>query len=224
MLEGNEYFKITKKIKLIGYDAENIIIAYIKPQFNSLNYNEILMDSIFDNYLINNVKKYKKDEISENYTRFNGKKIITCIFTLDRHEPYYIDWSDTIKNNKDIITDAIYTSIKKKYTLESNSIFYFYIYWRKFCPEIEKKPLNFINFLKEKLSDKLKLPNLPKYVYDFVSYIGFEIEQTTGKINKEKILQNYDNKEYFFKKLEEKLDVSIKRYLGLKLDDDDEDD
>ena len=63
-----------KKLNLIGYDENIVIISYIKPQFNSLNYNEILVNSIFDTYLINNVKKNDKEgNISENYKRFYGK-------------------------------------------------------------------------------------------------------------------------------------------------------
>lgn len=137
--EGNNNFIMGGKFNIIGYDENIVIISYIKPQFNSLNYNEILVNSIFDTYLINNVKKYKKEnEINENYKRFYGKKVITCIFTLDRNEPYYIDWFDAIKNNNEIIKDRIYCNIIEKYKLETSNLFYFYNYWRMFCPDSEK--------------------------------------------------------------------------------------
>ena len=41
---------------MIGYDNENVLISYIKPQFNSLNYNQILLDSICDTYFVMNLK------------------------------------------------------------------------------------------------------------------------------------------------------------------------
>lgn len=223
--EGNDNFNISKKFTLIGYDETIVIIAYIKPQFNSLNYNEILVNSIFDTYLINNVKKNDKEgNISENYKRFYGKKVITCIFTLDKNEPYYIEWNNTIKNNCENIKNRIYFNIIEKYKLESNNLFYFYSYWRLFCPENEKSPSDFIRFLKEKHDEiKKQTPLLPKYVDDFLSEIEFEIQRSKGKTNKELILKKYDNNEYYSEKIEEKLDISVKRYLGMKIEDDDSD-
>ena len=219
--EGNDNFSIHKKFNLIGYDENIVIIAYIKPQFNSLNYNEILVNSIFDTYLINNVKKYKKNEITENYKKFYGKKVITCIFTLDRIEPYYIDWQDSIKNNIDVIKDQIYFNIIEKYKLESSNLFYFYSYWRKFCPENEKKPSDFIRFFKEKLDEINKLLGpLPKYIDEYISQIEFEIEMSKGKKNKEQILMNNDDNDYFIEKLEKKLETNVKRYLIMKIDED----
>lgn len=67
--------------------------------------------------------------------------------------------------------------------------------------------------------------NFPKYIDEFISQIEYEIEFSKGKINKELILKNYDDNEYFSTNLEKKLDISIKRYLGIKIvDEDDEDD
>ena len=226
--EGNDNFIISKKFTLIGYDESSVIIAYIKPQFNSLNYNEILVNSIFDTHLINNVKKYNKEnKISENYKRFNDKKVITCIFTLDRNEAYYIDWHDSIKNNDYIIKDRICFNIIEKYKLESSNLFYFYSYWRMFCPDNEKRPSDFIRFLKEKI-DKIKKEMsptcLPKYIEEFFSQIEFEIELSKGKTNKELILKNYDDCDYFLEKIKTKLEINVKRYLCMKIEDESDSD
>ena len=118
-----------------------------------------------------------------------------------------------------MIINVIYLYMIEKYKLESNSIYYFYSYWRNFCPDNEKKPSDFIRFLKEKI-DK----NTNQYIDDFFSQIAFEIENTKGKTNKEIILKNYHDKDYFFEKLEKKLDISIKRYIGLSIDDEDDED
>ena len=225
---NNNNFKMKKQFNLIGYDENIVIITYIKPQFNSLNYNEVLVNSIFDTYLINNVKKYDKEgQIFENYKRFYDKKVITCIFTLDRNEPYYIDWVDSIQKNCEIIKNRIYFSIIEKYKLETNNIFYFYNYWRMYCPDNEKKPSDFIRFLKEQF-DEIKKQMLPsfepvKYIDEFISNIDFEISFIKGKTNKELILNNYDDIDYFSEKIQEKLDINVKRYLGMKIDDDDSD-
>jgi len=226
---GNDNFQIKDKFKLIGYDENIVIISYIKPQFNSLNYNNILVNSIFDTHLINNIKKYKKTgEISENYKRFNGKKVITCIFTLDQDNPHFIDLNESIINNCDIIKNRIYFNIVEKYKSKFGNLFYFYRYWQRFCPDKDKPPLNFINFLKEKLDDENKSQilgsELPKYIYEFISQIEFEIQISKGKTNKELILKKYDNYDYFVEKIEKKLHDSAKRYLGMNIQDDSDND
>jgi len=48
-------FILYKKFSLIGYTKNNAFIFYIKPQFNNLNYNNILLESIFDTFLIKSI-------------------------------------------------------------------------------------------------------------------------------------------------------------------------
>lgn len=224
-VEGNTNFNVWKNYDLIGYDENIVIIAYIKPQFNSLNYNEIVVNSIFDTYRINNVKKYDdKDKITKNYIRFYGKKVITCVFSLDMNEPYYIDWKDHIKNNIDVIKNRIYDNIMEMYKIESSNLFYFYSYWREFCPDNEKKPSDFIRFLKDEINH-VKTTNLflPTYIEDYFTQIGFEIQMSKGNKNKEQILINNGDVVYFTQKIEKQLEISIRRYLAMKIEDDDDD-
>lgn len=217
-LEGNDSFQIYKKFGLIGYDDENVVIGYIKPQFNSLNYNEILMSSIFDTYLIQNVKKIgKEDNTSENYKRFYGKKVISCIFTLDKNEPYYIDWGNLIRENTHIIKNTIYLNVMEKYKLENNMFYYFYNYWRIYCPEDDRKPSKFIKFLEEKLNEhekKIILYKFPTYLKEFLYYIQFELDNCK-KPQKECLLKKYEDSIYFLEKIERKLDLSLRRYLAI---------
>lgn len=223
-IEGNDSFHISKKFGLIGYDDENVLIGYIKPQFNSLNYNEILMSSIFDTYLIQNVKKGKQDTISENYKRFYGKKVITCIFTLDKNEPYYIDWGSLIGENVHIIKETIYKNVKEKYKLENNTVHYFYNYWRTYCPEDDKKPSKFIKFLEDKLNEhekKLKTYKFPAYLKEFLLCIQDQLDERK-KIEKECLLTKYENDNFFLKKIKTKLHRSFTDYLSYERDDSDD--
>jgi len=219
---NNENYKLWKeKFQLIGYDDENIIIGYVKPQFNQLNYNEVLMNSIFDTYLVSNVKKDQ-----ENYKRFNGKKIKTVVFSLDHKEPYYIDWENQIDNN--LLKNTIYEYLKEDYITENNSIYYFYKYWRQNCPENEKNPNDFVNFLidqykKNKDDYQEKKGQFPIYIDEFLSMIKFKIENAKKK-ERNIILLDYEDKNIFFDDLNNKLCSSLKRYLGIKEDDSDNED
>ena len=224
---GNGSFDITNIFKFIGYDNETVVICYVKPQFNSLNYNETLLHSILDTHFIHNTLPG-----TNNYERFTGKKAITCILTLDREEPYYIEWKDSEMNNiiitkKDIIVKQIQDGILEKYKQETNGIYYFYTYWRTHCPEKDKTPLNFMAFLQEKLEklkdEKTKI-STPSYIYDFFKQIEFELNICKSNKKKELILQTYDDKCHFSAKLHEVLETSVKRYLGMSIDEEDSDD
>jgi hypothetical protein len=60
MLEGTTEFKVYKFIDMIGYDDTSVYIMYIKPQFNELNMNDFLIDSLITTYLLQNSKKGSK--------------------------------------------------------------------------------------------------------------------------------------------------------------------
>lgn len=227
-LEGNTSFSIAKKFALIGYDRNNVVIGYIKPQFNSLNYNEVLMTSIFDTYLLQNIQEIGEEgTTTKNYDRFYGKKIISCVFTLDSKEPCYIDWGILIRENTNIIKNTIYLNVMEKYKLDNHMVHYFYSYWRLYCPDEERKPSNFIKFLKERMNDqksKLIPCKMPNYIDEMLSNIEFELNNCKKKTQKEDILTKYDDSEFFLEKIENKLDVSLKRYLDIDEDDSDDDD
>jgi len=224
--EGNDTFKIHNKYDFIGYNDTSVLICYIKPQFNGLNYNDVLLDSIYDTYFLYNIKRYNEDgDEYQNYKRFYGKKIITCIFSLDLNEPYYIDWVDNlgqnvIKENEQKLLLILYEGIMEKYKSEHGSVFNFYSYWREFCSENERKPLNFIQFLKGKISGCETL----RYINDFLTRIEFKIEMTPGKNAKEQVLVYYDNKDNFLFDLEKELEKSVKNYLNIVFDDEVEED
>ena len=213
----NDNYKLWKeKFQLIGYDDENVIIGYVKPQFNQLNYNEVLMSSIFDTYLVSNSKKDQ-----ENYKRFNGKKIKTVVFSLDHKEPYYIDWENNIDN--ELLKNTIYEYLKEDYITENNSIYYFYKYWRQNCPESEKSPSDFVNFLINAFEkNKNEYPGqFPGYINKFFERINLKIESAKKK-ERNVILSDYEDKDVFFNDLNDKLCSSLKRYLGIKKEDSDE--
>jgi hypothetical protein len=125
-----------------------------------------------------------------------------------------------IKENEEDLLIMLYKGIMEKYKSEHGSVYNFYSYWRDFCPENERKPLNFIRFLKGKISGCETL----RYINDFLARIEFRIETTSGKNAKEQILLFYYDKDNFLFDLEKELEKSVKNYLNIIFDDEDEDD
>lgn len=212
----NENYKIGGKCQLIGYNDKVVIIGYIKPQFNQLNFNQVLMNSIFDTYLISHIKN---EETNKNYKRFHGKKIISVVFTLDRKEPYYIDWKNLI--NDKLLLDTIFNYLKEEYMTENNSIFYFYKYWREYStdPDFPSFLIDEYTKIKNMYTDRKQFPS---YIDEFFNNIKLTIKKEKDKKKKNAILTEYDNKEYFMNELNDMLSESLKRFLGIPDEESDE--
>ena len=222
-------FTIHKTFNLIAYNSEIFIVFYVKPQFNSMNFNEILLDSIFDEYLIKNVKKENKDgEIYKIYEHIQGKKIMTCVMTFDKDEPYYIDWNnnnDLITKNIKLLNNIIRDNIMSIYISKNNIVHEFYKYWRTFFKK--NKPLKIINnIIKEYENIK------QKHIYrcDYPKYIDFIFQRIKNKIEFENrgskyqriILDEYDDK-LFIDDLNNLMTEAIDIFFGISIDDSDTD-
>jgi hypothetical protein len=204
-------FNLHERYNLIGYDDGHVIIAYIKPQFNSLNYTQILMDAVFDAYLV-------KSAVGHKY--FSGKKISCVVFTTDLDEPYYINMTnDVLERNETAIRRVIKETLLSKYLIDSKIIYNFYKYWRKNClPEITS-PLEIINYIIQqfnliKKKNETDTKRLPDYIAEFFNNIKFKIENCSNKRQQILIFKEHDNKQNFVKHLDQRLTDSVNRYFG----------
>jgi hypothetical protein len=117
LIRKNENYKVDKWIQLIGHNQENVYLVYIKPQFNDLNYYEIMTKAVFDTYLVKNIT----DKQEENYKRFGNKRIITVVFSTNGSK--YMS-----ELNSDV-TELIKEKLLKHYLDESNQLKQFYEYY-----------------------------------------------------------------------------------------------
>jgi hypothetical protein len=212
-------FEVFKKFNILAYNNDVVLICYIKPQFNQLNYNEVMLDSIFDTFLIKNVQKKDGDSISENFKKFNGKKILTCVFSFDCDEPFIFDWSD-MKNNNDLINinnDSIKEIIKddlySNFEIKNNNIYLFYKYYLEEFKNEE--PLTIITKIIDKYNkkkDEDKRTKFPKYIDE----LFFEIKSSIKKKNKEKqleILKNYTDRKTFMEEITYNLNEAVNNFF-----------
>lgn len=226
-------FKINKKMLMIGYSDTEVYNIYIKPQVNSLNYNEILLDSIFDTYLINyndntsdinninNNEELKYNKKQEDSKKFGNKKVRTIIFTTDNDTYYSLDWINDnvnlINENKAFISNKLYEKILEYYSLNFKYIYKFYIcYKNKYQSENPKKIINEVINEISKLNEQI-----PHFVIKFFECI--ENKLNFVKKSERKIeLNKYDDNEYFICELNKIIEKSIKIFLNIPIIEEDD--
>lgn len=227
---NNNDYNIYKKYAFIGYDDQNVYNIYIKPNLSDLNYNQILIDSIFDSYLISNVKNYKKDDdfeddeqrksILNNYKRFNNKNIKTVIFTLNMNNYIILDWKidneNLIIKHSNLILGKIKEKIINKYNIESKCVYYLYKYYKN---ELNINTLTSEEII-ENIINKFKnykfIDKIPSFILEFLHKIETKIECYDDETDKQIIINKYNNKDYFLNELEKLMIKSIHNFLGIK--------
>tara|TARA_Y100000389_G_scaffold7474_1_gene7174 strand:- start:4376 stop:7897 length:3522 start_codon:yes stop_codon:yes gene_type:complete len=200
----NENFDIFNIFKLIANSNKYVFNIILKPQYNKLNFNEIMLESILNTYFLMNTKKD-----TENYKRYNNKTIINCFITLDLESPLFICWDNILEYN-DIILNLIKNSMYKHYELSHKSLFSF----MEYCLKENIYGLK-TEHIYNKISEYEKLPDyIEKSIYDM------KTEHKKSQ-NKKQWFQDNVNEYKIMERLENKLMESIDEYLGLNIIDDD---
>lgn len=217
----NNYFNIDKKVKFIGYDKDDVIITYIKPQIK-LKCNEIMIESIFDTFLIGNIKKpinsddkdekYNKQE--EDYKKFSGKRIKIIIISLDSDNFIEIEWNDEINNNRKFMIDKIKEKLLLKYDTEAKYVYYYYKYYKDKYRDL---PCDKIidRIMREISADKNK-DKIPEFIRGLFYKMKYEIENCDRSKRKDKI-EEY-NEDKFICILKDKIEESINSFLGMDIE------
>lgn len=138
---------IYKKFNIIGYNDKYVFNIYIKPQFNDLNYNEILFESIIDTFIIKN----NSDKNDKLYNELNNKLIKIIIFSFDINNYFEIEF-ELNNDNEKIIKDIIKDYLIKKYKNETKN--YFNLFNKdkyKFFELCNEQSINFINKFSNKI-------------------------------------------------------------------------
>jgi hypothetical protein len=193
-------YKIYNIINILGYNGNDLVLFKLKPQFTSLNYSEILVESIYNHHLI---RKTAKQE--NNYDRFNDKNICTCVLSLDHEEPYYIKWSDNIE----FIRGNLYENTKKYYVSQINYISIFYKYFHDLYKNSPKKMIDemFKSF------NKLDKKRIPNFIIEYYSDLKCLYGQLNDKTSKIKYLS--DKYDIINQDLENKIESELKEFFIL---------
>ena len=198
-----ENFNISKRFPVIGFSDTHIIYLIIKPQFNELNFNKILCESVLNHYLLMN---FDSNTVHKN--NYFNKKIYTCIFTLDSNEPifYELNIDQSISTIEKLIANHLYDTYSDKHEL----IYKFY----KYCKNnITNKNINGLQATYKVLKDDKEYQNLPSYISKCFDKLDQEIQDDS---NKKQIVQDLS---LFTQELDKYLQKEIQRYFAPPIQD-----
>ena len=214
--EENNNFTMTNKYFLIAHSKKYVLFFIITPQFNKLNFNDIMFNGIMNKHLLLN-----SCSTQENYKRYNNKKIITCIFTLDTIQPIFINFN--VDNNDNIIKDSIKSYLINEYSSKHNIIYQFYQYYKNNKPIDNKKnkPIDNKKNSIEYTYEKISTYKIPRYIIDYFYDIITDIEKgkkekQTGKYILDNILSRINDQDLFLNNInKDYLEKSINKYLNI---------
>lgn len=203
-LNSTDDFKIYKQYDMIGYDEKNVYIFYIKPQFNELNINNIIVDSILDTYNVLNIAT-----TSNNHNKFSNKSVVSCVLSLNKQEIYYMNWTDAVKENNKYFKDMLYKSMYNKFSIKHTSYYDTFININD-----EMKNESPTKIIERCIIEINKDMNSPNYIKELFNFINKRLEEDSD-VEEDSIFDKYKNKEYFIKKIDKDLDKSLKKFIGI---------
>lgn len=208
----NVSINIMNTYNYIAYNDSVFLICKLYPQFTQLNYDDIINESIFDIFFIQN-RDFNNDEKYFITKTGEFKKIIVCIITLDLTEPYYIDIDDKVKEHKENIKKLLKHKLTSLYRYVHDELYNFYIYYYNEYRKIEIiKPneiIDKINFEFKKRYNQYK----DHYIYETFKYIKDRVaEKEDDSISDQlKILEDYCINKIFIKRLNVVLNQKLKK-------------
>ncbi len=199
-------FKISKNFELIAQSEKYVIDFIITPQLNKLNYNQIILSGIFNNFLLQNVS----DKHENNCKRYLNKQVYTCILSLDSIEPLFINFN--VNNNCLVIKNSIKEYIFNEYSENHKLIFHFYNYCKNSKPDNK----NSIEYTYDKLvkESNSRSSDIPKYIENYFYDTNEQIKNCNKDKNKiTNIMSKFNEINTFIESINEYLSDAINEYI-----------
>lgn len=169
-------------IPFIGNSENFVLYPVIQPSLNKLNINDVIINCLINTYLIQNSK-----QDTNNFERFNNKKVIICIFTFSKLYPIILDIDTTFA--KDKLKFLLSEFLFSKYTRYNRKIINLYNYLKQNRKDKTKSGLDLLIEEIENIS-----PKPLEYVLNFLVIQKENIKKVSIAERQQMIsLQNIDN-------------------------------
>jgi len=144
-----------------------------------------------------------------------------CIVTLDKSEPYYIDFNDLIDANRKHILSIVKNNLISSYLIKNKGLYLLYNFHKNENSELS--PYETISKIVDEVKKIDDIKPLPDYALEFFDEIKFNIKRKNSKYDKQKqILEEYDDQEYFMSEINCLMNEHLNRFFGITEKDIDE--
>jgi len=201
-VEDCNEFTISTGFPLLGYDDDQVYAFAIKPQFNELNFNEVMVDTLCNTWILNNTSSS-----SNNYKKFQDKPVLSCVISLNRTELYTVDWTRTVTEHRDFLVNTIYRTLLNKFNTKHEQ---YYNTFLCVLNAFEGTP-KILDACKKNLDEK----TTASYLLKGWTYIEGQLDEAAGKRGKREVLDKYTEKNTFIGMFDRFLDRSLMAFLGM---------
>jgi hypothetical protein len=208
IFKNNNNFKINCKYPIISYNDEYVIHFMIQPTLNKLNYTKTIIEIFLHSYLIKN-----SNSETNNYTRYNDKKVIACIMTLDSIKPILINVD--VDKVDTTMKQCLYLYLINKYQPFHKSLFNLY----KYCKDNKPPKQSGLSYIIEKLSDD-KYDKIPQYMKDY--FLDIKKDLDVNKTNNN-IIKKLNDQDIFLAEMQKYLEKSANEFIGIGIEEIDSD-
>lgn len=194
-----EDISIFMNFRLIGYNKDEVYIFMITPHVTQLNITELVIDNIYQTFIVKNVKRYNKNnEEAHQYIKFKNKQVITYIISLE-NKPIKLIWNDGkdvdfIHNETERLIEILQTNTKFYLNSFNNSIWEFYRHHKK-----NKRIEEIIRTYR----DQSSIDSHPKYVEEIFQAVKYSNN-------------DYATEQTFISKLESLIQELTDEFFGLE--------
>ena len=197
---------------LLGYDDERTYAFTIKPQFNELNFNEVMVDTLCNTWMLGNTSP-----LSNNFKRFNDNPVLSCVISLNRTELYTVDWTKTVTEHNGDLVNIIYNTLVNKFSTKHEQYYNTYLCVLKLNKN--KGSRKILDDCKKALDDDKKIAPYISEVWDFIEV---QHDEASGKQGKREIIEKYAQKDAFIGLFDRRLDKSLMRFLNMEEEEEEE--
>lgn len=207
----NDDYKLYQQYNFIGYDDNTVYIVYIKPDVNNLNYNEIILNSLFDSFAFDNFVWRDDDDNNDKNTRMQKFKEKTqkVVILSANHDYIIIDWKKQLKQYNNVMKQIFVNEIISYYKSYVSEIYSHFnnVFFEHFYKETNNYGLAIDQYIK-KLKTAYKEADAPiaPFINDFIAIID-------RKIRKFKDIEKFREKEYFIQEMNSEIITSICRFF-----------
>lgn len=162
---------IYKPNALIAKSKNYVILFYLKPTLSVLNYKDLLLEMYFNHYLTAHCIDYEskidsKTTKTRHEEKFRGKKIISCIITLESEIPIVYE----LPVDDKIIQEHLEKMLSTKMQKDVRQVM-------QYCCHYRSRNFKFEDIDQQLKKDTAKKRAFPRYILDSFAYIVGAIEQ-----------------------------------------------